>query len=199
MLTSILAGGAICLWAQGIAPPELFWICLRGFRAADPELAAFSNGGGVLSMLNVGAIVCISSTYSELFEETGLLNNTRALIGRLAARINPFGAVMVVSILASAICCNQSLSTVVVKQLCDHVIPDRYELALTLEDTVILLAALIPWSIAGSVPLAASGAPLSSIPLACYLYLLPLCSYLSYSCGKGWSASPDAPVRTEGS
>ena len=48
----------------------------------------------------------------------------RALIGRLAARINPFGAVMVVSILASAICCNQSLSTVVVKQLCDHVIPD---------------------------------------------------------------------------
>ncbi|GKH52384.1 hypothetical protein CE91St46_34950 [Eubacteriales bacterium] len=150
-------------------------------------------------MLNVGAIVCISSTYSELFEETGLLNNTRALIGRLAARINPFGAVMVVSILASAICCNQSLSTVVVKQLCDHVIPDRYELALTLEDTVILLAALIPWSIAGSVPLAASGAPLSSIPLACYLYLLPLCSYLSYSCGKGWSASPDAPVRTEGS
>lgn len=199
MLASILAGGAICLWVQGIAPLELFWICLRGFRAADPELAAFSNGGGVLSMLNVGAIVCISSTYSELFEETGLLNNTHALIGRLAVRINPFGAVMVVSILTSAICCNQSLSTVVVKQLCDHVMPDRYELALTLEDTVILLAALIPWSIAGSVPLAASGAPLSSILFACYLYLLPLCSYLSYSRGRGWPASPDAPVRAEGS
>ena len=64
---------------------------------------------------------------------------------------------------------------------------------------MILLAALIPWSIAGSVPLAASGAPLSSILFACYLYLLPLCSYLSYSRGRGWPASPDAPVRAEGS
>ena len=47
-------------------------------------------------------------------------------------------------------------------------------MALALENSVIVIAALIPWSIAGSVPLAILNAPLSSIPMASYLFLLPI-------------------------
>ena len=47
-------------------------------------------------------------------------------------------------------------------------------MALTLEDTAVVLAPLIPWSIAGGVPLASVGAPTASILFSCFLYLLPL-------------------------
>ena len=53
--------------------------------------------------------------------------------------------------------------------------PDRRRLALDLENTVIVVAPLIPWSIAGAVPLAAIGAPERSLLFSFYLYLIPLC------------------------
>lgn len=41
---------------------------------------------------------------------------------------------------------------------------------------IVVLAPLVPWSIAGAVPLASAGAPEQSLLAACYLYLIPLCS-----------------------
>ena len=48
------------------------------------------------------------------------------------------------------------------------------ERAVGLENSAVVIAPLIPWSIAGAVPLASVGAPLSSIALAFYLYLIPI-------------------------
>lgn len=50
----------------------------------------------------------------------------------------------------------------------------KQELAIGLENTAVVIAPLIPWSIAGAVPLAALGAPTAAIPAACYLYFIPL-------------------------
>ena len=50
----------------------------------------------------------------------------------------------------------------------------KQELAIGLENTAVVLAPLIPWSIAGAVPLASLGAPTAAILAACYLYLIPL-------------------------
>lgn len=197
MLTSILVGGAVCIFVQEISPTELVWICLRGFQAETPALAALSNGGGIVSMLNVCAIVCVSSTYAGLFSESGLLNNTKGLIRRLTKRINPFGAITVVSAIASTVCCNQTLTVIMTNQLCSDIIPDHYDMAAAIEDSAVVIAPLIPWSIAAAVPLTSIGAPLSSILLGCYLYLIPLCDYLVFSTGKGfatWGAKPAAGV-----
>ena len=58
---------------------------------------------------------------------------------------------------------------------------DEYMVAqfegLDLEDTAVVVAPLVPWSIAGAVPLGAVGAPGVSVLLACYLYLLPIWNY----------------------
>ena len=51
-------------------------------------------------------------------------------------------------------------------------------MALVLEDTTIVLAAVLPWSIAAAVPLATLGAPSLGIAAAVYLYLQPLWSWL---------------------
>ena len=66
----------------------------------------------------------------------------------------------------------------VFQQLCAEVEPDPETMASHLENTTVVIAPLIPWSIAGAVPLATVGAPTACILTACYLYLLPVWNYL---------------------
>lgn len=98
----------------------------------------------------------------------------KAAIGRLARRAGPYAAILAASIPASMVACNQTLSILLTHQLCDQTQEDREQLALDLEDAVVVVAPLVPWSIAGGVPLASIAAPTASIFFACYLYLLPL-------------------------
>ena len=69
--------------------------------------------------------------------------------------------------------CNQTLAILLTHQLCGN-LEDGPALALDLEDSVVVIAALVPWSIAATVPLSSVGAPLTSICAACYLYFLPV-------------------------
>ncbi|MCQ2508120.1 MAG: sodium:proton antiporter [Dorea sp.] len=46
-----------------------------------------------------------------------------------------------------------------------------------IEDTVVVISPMIPWCIAGAVPIAAIGAPATCLFAACYLYLIPVCRY----------------------
>ena len=89
-----------------------------------------------------------------------------------------FGCTIVVSLASVAIACNQTLSSIMVQELC------KEEMALALEDTTIVLAALVPWSVAAAVPLAALGASSWGIAAAVYLYLQPLWSWLRTSFRK---------------
>lgn len=174
MLASIAAAIPLCLALQHVAPGELFRIALTGYRAPDAELAAMLNGGGVTSMLRVSGIVCISSSYSDIFRKTGLLDGVKRAIEALAARTTPYAAMLCTSIFGGMAACNQSLDTILTYQLCLGLEEDKGDYALNLEDTAIVVAPLIPWSIAGGVPLSAVGAPTSAILFAAYLYLLPL-------------------------
>lgn len=58
--------------------------------------------------------------------------------------------------------------------ICGTLNKDKEQFAEDLEDTAIVIPAVIPWSIACAIVLAATSAPLASIPYAFYLYLLPL-------------------------
>ena len=93
---------------------------------------------------------------------------------KLGSRITPYGTTLLTSIVTSAISCNQTLAIMLTSQLCGENNPEKSSFALDLENTVVVIAPMIPWSIAGAVPLAAIGAPNISIAVALYLYLLPL-------------------------
>ena len=174
MAVSILTAVPLCVFLQKTAPSALLRIALTGFKAADAEAGAMLNGGGLVSMLKVMGIVCLSSSYSGIFRKTGLLDSAQRAIMRLSERTTGFAAMVCTSILAGMIACNQTLAVLLTHQLCGELKGDASDFALDLEDSVIVIAPLIPWSIAGGVPLAAVGAPAGAIPLACYLYLLPL-------------------------
>ena len=174
MGASILCAVPLCLLLQHRTAPELLRAAVFGFHAADAEIAAMLDGGGLVSMLEVGGIVMLSASYSDIFQKTGLLDGAAEKLRALAGRTGAYAAALLCSVLACAVSCNQSLSTILCSQLCGGLYPERADLALDLEDSVVIVAALIPWSIACSVPLAMTGAPASAVVFACYLWLLPL-------------------------
>lgn len=174
MLASIVSAVPICLVLQHLQPGELLRFALMGYQAREEAVGAMLNGGGVVSMVRVAVIVCISSAYSGIFQKTGLLDRLQQAILTLSRRITPFGAMLCTSVLASAMACNQTLAIILTHQLCKDAQPSREETAISLENSVVVVAPLIPWSIAGGVPLASVGAPMVSICFAFFLYLLPL-------------------------
>jgi len=112
-----------------------------------------------------------------MFNGTGLLEGFRGSLNRLSAKILPFGSILVTSIITVMVSCNQTLAIMLTHQLCMDAEPDPETMASHLENTAVVIAPLIPWSIAGAVPLATVGAPTGCILTACYLYLLPLWNY----------------------
>ena len=132
------------------------------------------NGGGVTSMLKVAGIVCLSSSYSGIFRKTGLLDGLKHAIAIFSAKTTAYTAALVTSIVSGIIACNQSLTILLTDQLCRDLTGNTSDFANDLEDTAVVIAPLVPWSIACAVPLASAGAPVSAVLCAYYLYLLPL-------------------------
>ncbi len=161
-------------WGQGVSAASLARMAVLGFRAADAEVDALMGGGGLVSMLRVGGIVCLSSSYSGLFAKTGLLNGVKGALERLARRTSPLFATAAASVAAGMIACNQALTILMVAQLCGGLDERPEQLAHDIEDTAVVIAPLVPWSIAGAAPLAAVGAGSEALTVAFFLYLLPL-------------------------
>lgn len=179
MVISTAAAAAIAVSTQQMNPLEVLRVCLLGFHPANPALARLASGGGAVSMTDVVAIICISSSYAGMFSGTGFLRGIQGHMAALSRRATPFGAVIATSVATSMVSCNQTLATMLTHQLCQSVEPDPQRLAIHLENTVIVISALIPWSIACSAFLAIIDAPLASVPLACYLYFIPLWNFLT--------------------
>ena len=173
MAASILAAVPVGLLLQGAEPGELPGLLLKGFTPAAGEVAAMLSGGGIASMLKVGGIVCISSAYAGIFQNTGLLADICAVIKRLADRTTAFAAILLTAILTGILSCNQTLTILLTDQLAASAMPEAERRALALENSAAIIPALIPWSIACAVPLATIGAPAKAIAFACFLYLLP--------------------------
>ena len=173
MATSIVLSCGAALVFQDCPLSSLLRAMLLGYRAPLEELAMLS-GGGILSMAKVAAIVAISSSYSALFEKSGLLDSFEHMIERLALRIGAFRATALVGLLSTALSCNQTLSIILTRQLCAHAQHNRREMAMYLENSVVLLSAVLPWSIAFSMcGLTLQQGP-AIIPFALYLWMVPV-------------------------
>ena len=98
--------------------------------------------------------------------------------------MTPYAATLGIAVLASMISCNQTLAIMLTHQLSRDLAASAEDHALDLEDSVVLVAGLVPWSIAGGVPLASMGAPIESMALAVFLYAVPLWRFLAARWGR---------------
>ena len=175
MGASIAVAAAVAMAVQGFSLPELAELAWRGYHPEDPELAAVLSGGGVTSMAVSYVIVLLTGLCSGILEGTGCLEPLSGRAEALAGRIGRFPAMIAVSTLCAAVLCNQAVTSMMGEQLLGRAYADREELAMDIENSGILIAGLIPWSIACSIPLAMLGADGRAIPYALLLWLIPLC------------------------
>lgn len=179
MFFSIITGIIICLFIQKMDFKDIIRTMIFGFNLkVDSLLADIISGGGLFSMLSVSLVVLIASSYSGIFEETGMLNEIQGLLKSMSNRIGTYTTTLFTSLVTGAFCCNQTLPVLLTYQLMNKIYVEKglskEVIAIDLENTAIMTSELFPWSIAIAVPLATLSTDATSIPYAVYLYLVPL-------------------------
>jgi NhaC family Na+:H+ antiporter len=184
MSISILSGIFIGVFYQHITFYEMLDYILTGYHLNETGIfATIIQGGGLYSMLKVSLIVFISSAYSGIFEGTGLLSEIELFFETLSQKIGIYLTTIITSISSAAFSCNQTLAVMLTHQF-EHTIYEKrqisnLQLAVDMENTVILISALIPWNIAGAVPAATLSANAGFILYAFYLFLVPLTTFFT--------------------
>ena len=177
MLLSIVISFIVAMFFQKESVTSLINYCVYGFHHSNEKLNSMMKGGGILSMLNVGLIVAISSSYSGIFKETKMLVILKEYLKEYSKKTSNYFIIFLSSIISGAIACNQSLGIILTHELCEE-LEDKQNMAIILENTIVLLAGLIPWNIAMAVPLKTVDIGLMSGLFAFYLYFLPLWNLL---------------------
>lgn len=172
---SAAAAAVLAVALQGFTPGEVLRAAWSGYHPQDGALAAVLSGGGITSMAVSYVIVALTGLYSGILEGTGALRPLSGRAEALAKRIGRFPAMIVVSTLCASALCNQAVTSMMGAQLLEGAYDDREELAMDIENSGILIAGLIPWSIACSIPLAMLGAGNGAILYAFLLWLIPAC------------------------
>ena len=147
--------------------------CIFSYHHTNEKLNLMMKSGGILSMVNVSLIVGISSSYSGIFKETKMLVSLKKYLKDFSKKTSSYFVIFLSSIISGAIACNQSLGTILTNELCGELV-EKQKMAIILENTIVLLAGLIPWNTAMGVPLKTIGIGVMSGIYAFYLYFLPL-------------------------
>lgn len=190
MLLSVVVAMGIAVVYQQDSPLQVVRFALFGFRLdRSSPIQAILLGGGILPMLKVCGTVLISTALAGILAGTGLLKTgLKSLIwanGPQPISASRFGNTALIGLLASAFGCTQTIGILLTEDLVQQNYERSEELALDLENTVVVLAPLIPWNIAGLIPATVLITDWRFIPYACYLYLIPLLVLLKlYRDGK---------------
>lgn len=184
MTASIISAIIIACAIQKVHLFKVINVCFFGYESASSGLGSILNGGGLVSMLEIAVILVISSSYSGIFSGTKMLDTLQEKLSAACTRFGRFAVMIAMSITMASIFCNQTIGTLMCADLMKKPYfdggGDATELAIDLENSVILIACFIPWSIGCSVPLLMLGVDFRALPFAVFMYMVPL----SYLCIK---------------
>ena len=163
---------------QKLPVGETVLVALRGYHGQG-ALAEILSGGGMVSMLSCAVVVMTTGLLAGLLEGLHVFDGVKDKLDAMADKIGLFPAMLVTSTAAAALFCNQSIAVM----MGESFLRDSYrarnvspeEEAIDLENSGIITAPLIPWNIAGSIPIAMMGSDARAIPYAILLYLIPVC------------------------
>ena len=173
MAASLCLSLIICVTTQGMKITQIPYLLMFGYHCDNPQIASMVNGGGILSMAHISLVIGIASTYSGLFEGTGLLNGLHKKIIKASRKTTPYVGVLLTSLITTGIACDQMLSIMLTSQLCDEVEADGEALALDILNSSSIVCALMPWTTSCMGCLAFMGAPATSCLYAFFPMLLP--------------------------
>ena len=197
--SAVLALG-LTVFLQGMPLRETVMTALRGYAPRQPELAGILAGGGFLSMVETCAIMLVTSLYAGILEGIDALAPAEHQVERLAGRLGLFPATVLVSTAIVMIFCNQAVMVMLDAQLLGKSYAargaSRTELAIDIENSGVVIAGLVPWSIAITMPLAMLGVGLEALPWCVLLYMIPLCYLFTKRFFRAGQNRPLQPERT---
>ena len=180
---SILASVVVAFVIEKVSLISICKILIFGYHSTGEGLSAILDGGGLVSMLEIVAILAISCAYSGIFNRTDMLADLLNLIEKCCTKAGRYATTFLVSLATCVIFCNQTIATLMCSDLLTkpylNTGGSRQELAIDMENTVIIIVGLIPWCIACSVPLTFFGVGIGALPWAFYMYLMPLCYFFT--------------------
>ena len=179
IVISMVSAFAVAVVAQGISVLDALKIMIVGFTPRDASLASIFSGGGLVSMLEIACILIISGTYGGIFRGAGLLKETDEILLKLSGKIGRYKTMLIMSFIICSVFCNQTIGSIMQSELSTALYGDSEEektaKMMDMENSVILVAGLVPWCIACSVPMGMLGvSPVLAVPFVCYLYVLPI-------------------------
>ncbi|MBP1744979.1 MAG: sodium:proton antiporter [Firmicutes bacterium] len=178
MLFSIIAAILLGLVFQGETLKASAGYVIFGYSMdiSDP-LYPIIRGGGAVSMVRTSIILFIASALAGLIGDTKMLNIVEAVTEKANSRYEIFRNVLVTSLFTSAIGCCQAFTVMMTDVLnakaYDRNNLDGYSRAVDLENTSVLVSALIPWNLSLLLPMTILGADYSCLPYLAYIYILP--------------------------
>jgi NhaC family Na+:H+ antiporter len=175
---SIVSAVLVAWLVQGVPLLHVLGICILGYHSSGEGLGAILDGGGLVSMLEIAGILVISCAYSGIFSGTDMLREIQNPLLRGCQRFGRYVMTLAVGIMSSVVFCNQTISTLLVSDLMKKPYRDLggswQELAIDMENSVILIACTIPWTIGVMVPLSFMGVGVESMLYAFYMILVPV-------------------------
>ncbi len=182
LLINITFSTILAMFLQKMSLPAILLGMVMGYKPTIPELSDILSGGGLRSLIQVISIVFASCALAGIFRGTGLLENLEDKLLQLSSRIGRFPSMTITAIFTAAVFCNQTIGVIMSRQFMSKCYGDtdeeRIELMMDIESSIVVIAGLVPWSIACSVPLAMMGADFRSVLFSIYLYTVPICWFI---------------------
>lgn len=183
MACSIISAVLVAWLVQGVPFLGVLRACIFGYEASGDGLGTLLNGGGMVSMLEIVVILLISCCYSGIFTGTGMLDKLQDKLAAACTKFGRFTIMILISVGSAACFCNQTIATL----MCSDLLKKPYldeggtneELAIDMENSVIIIACMIPWSIGCSVPLGFFDVSPAAVLYAFYMWLVPICYWFT--------------------
>lgn len=182
MICSIVAAGVLTVVVQKHTALETLRYIVMGFSLDSEEaLGKVMRGGGMISMMKPALVIFVSTSLTGLLTRLQIMDSIKQKISKLNyKRHSLFSMTVLISTIASMIGCNQSISIImtndIMKDIYSKYVKDANEaLAVDIENSAVILAGMIPWSIAALVPATTLGVtPFQFMPYAFFVWILPI-------------------------
>lgn len=178
MLMSILVAFILSLVVQKVPLHQILYTVFWGFHLDHGALQNIMKGGGIFPMLKTTLVIFISCSLAGVFEGIAIFDRLKnSLLKMEMRREKRFSATLIVSTIAAAFGCTQTIAVVLTSEIMKvcYGQGENDQFSLDIENSGILVSALIPWNIAALVPTTTLNVSIAGyVPYAVYLYILPL-------------------------
>lgn len=180
---SILSASVLAVLFQNCQLKDVVYYIIFGFKMNSHNLLQdIIKGGGIISMVKPSLVIFVSCSLAGIFEGIKMFDKLKNLLLNLpSTKHTLFIITSMVSIVTAAFGCNQSIATVMTNKIMEGCYnnANKYQFALDLENSGILISALIPWNIAALVPTTTMNVSTTGyLPYAFYLYILPIIYFM---------------------